>query len=312
MGDPVTRFVAGRAAPAVWAIGSGKGGVGKSVIAANLAVVAARSGRSVALVDADLGGANLHTLLGVASPRRTLSDFLNRRVAHLEEVMAPTPTAGLFLLSGARAFQDAANPSFGQKEKVIRHIAALGVDIVILDIGAGSNLNVLDFFLAAARGVLVVVPEPTSVENTYQFVRAAFFRKLRRVSPRERVQDVIGQVMAGREERGLRSPRELIDAAAALDPEVGEALISEARAFRPGIVANQVRTPEQQHLASEMTTACRDYFGSPVEALGHLELDPLVNLSVQERRPAVDLFPEGPFSRGLGALHDRLLEPAHG
>mgnify|MGYP001549711292 CR=1 FL=1 len=77
--------------PRIWAIGGGKGGIGKSVIATNLAVSMAGPGRRVALVDADLGGANLHTLLGVPSPKVNLSDFISKRVTSLGEVMTPLP-----------------------------------------------------------------------------------------------------------------------------------------------------------------------------------------------------------------------------
>ena len=124
--------------PRIWAIGGGKGGVGKSVIAANLAVAVAQSGARVALVDADLGGANLHTLLGISTPQRNLADFVARRVASLDRVMTPTSTENLWLVSGARALLEMANPNFGQKGKILRHICALDVDHVFLDLGAGS------------------------------------------------------------------------------------------------------------------------------------------------------------------------------
>jgi hypothetical protein len=146
-------------APRVWAIGGGKGGVGKSVITANLALAVARTGARVALVDADLGGANLHTMVGLPSPKLNLSDFIARRVGSLAEIMNPTPYDNLWLVSGARALLETANPNYGQKGKILRHIANLDVDHVFLDLGAGTALNVLDFFLVARKGILVVVPE---------------------------------------------------------------------------------------------------------------------------------------------------------
>lgn len=298
----------GIAPPAVWAVGSGKGGVGKSVIAANLAVALARAGVAVALVDADLGGANLHTLLGIGPPRKTLADFLHRRVKRLEEVMVPGGVASLWLISGAGALLETASPNAGQKGKILRHMGTLPVDVVLLDLGAGSSLPVLDFFLAARRSLVVVVPEPTSIENTYQFLRAAFFRKLRQAEPRDRIQEVVSAVMAGGGERRPHSPRELLAAAAAYDPEVGAALAREAQAFRPGVVVNQTRTEEQRRLAEDVAQACRDYFGSAVEALGALDYDPLVGLAVQQRRPVAEAYPETPFVRQLRAVHRHLAE----
>lgn len=296
--------------PRIWAFGSGKGGVGKSVVAANLGVLLARRGETVALLDADLGGANLHTMLGMRNPSRTLSDFLARRCRTLQEVLNPTPQERLWLVSGARALMEAANPSFGQKLKILRHISALPVEHVLLDLGAGSSFSVLDFFLAAAVPVLVVVPEPTSVENTYQFIRAAFYRRLKRAGERDVVQPVVQQVM---EEGTVRSPRELIERVRRINPAIGAALANAAGSFAPAVLVNQVSDDLQRRLGRDIATACRDYFGVDVVALGAIDRDPLVSRSVVERRPAVELFPGSAFVTALEGVVERILarpEPA--
>jgi flagellar biosynthesis protein FlhG len=285
--------------PKVWAIGGGKGGVGKSVVAANLALAVARTGARVALVDADLGGANLHTLLGIPSPKRNLSDFILRRVANLNEVLVPTPFDRLWLVSGAKALLETANPSFGQKSKILRHISGLDVDHVFLDLGAGTGFNVLDFFLAARRGVLVVVPEATSVENAYFFIKAAYFRKLKRAQPRARVKAAVDKVMQGDTRRRVRTPRDLMAQVMAVDAEAGAALMEEASTFSPSIIVNRIERSEQSRLGDEMGSACRDYFGINLRCLGNLPHDALVRRSVDERRPAVDLFPQSSFARAV-------------
>jgi len=293
--------------PCIWAFGSGKGGVGKSVVATNLAVLLARDGATVALLDADLGGANLHTLLGMRNPSPTLSDFVARRCGTLEDVLNPTPHERLWLVSGARALLEAANPSHGQKLKILRHIAALPVDHVLLDLGAGSSFAVLDFFLAATVPVLVVVPEPTSVENTYQFIRAAFYRRLKRAGQRDVVQPVVQRAMEG---GAVRSPRELIERVGRIDPEIGAALAAAAHDFAASILVNQASDDAQRRLAADIAGACCDYFGVNVAALGAVEHDPLVARSVVARRPAVEMFPTAPFVRSLEAVSQRLLAAA--
>ncbi len=167
-------------------MGGGKGGVGKSVIASSLAAAIAGTGRRCAVIDVDLGGANLHTLLGVSRPRRTLSHLLTGEVGSLAELMVQTSVPNLWLVSGNQALLDMANPKHSQKEKLFRHIRGLDVDDVVLDLGAGSAFNVLDFFLLARRRLVVVTPEPTAIENAEHFLKAALYRSLQVVARRAR------------------------------------------------------------------------------------------------------------------------------
>src|SRR5512140_3011848 len=191
----------------VISIGGGKGGIGKSLIAANLGIELARRGRRVVLVDADLGGANLHTTLGVDVPRRTLTDFIDRKVSRIEEVVTPTGIQNLGLVSGALDHLDAANPRHAQKMRFLRHVQQLDADFAILDLGAGTHANVLDFFLVSDHGVLVLVPEPTAVENAYRFVKAAFWRRMRNVAQVFGYDALIQAVMAS---GSFKSPVDLI------------------------------------------------------------------------------------------------------
>ncbi len=287
--------------PRIWAVGGGKGGVGKSVIATNIAASIARGDQSVALVDADLGGANLHTLLGIPSPKVNLADFISKKVSSLGEVMTPTPIEDVWLVSGAKALVEMANPNFNQKSKILRHIRSLEVDHVVLDLGAGTSFNVLDFFLAARKGILVVVPEPTSVENAYHFLKAAFFRKLKRAQPRAEVKAAIKEVMNSSARNKIKTPKDLISQVWSVDPDVGAALVAEASSFRPGLIVNRVDHPSHQRLGEDIVTACRDYFGIRLQFLGSLPDDKLVVRSVVEQKPAAQHFTQIPF---VSAMRD--------
>src|SRR5207253_10311126 len=148
------------------AIGGGKGGVGKSLLAANLGIYLAQLGKRVVLIDADLGGANLHTFVGVERPKVTLGDFFDKRVARIEDCVVATAVKGLGLVSGEGDPLWAANPRPATKNRLINQVREIDTDYLICDLPPGSGFIALDFFLVAHIGILVVVPEPTSVENT--------------------------------------------------------------------------------------------------------------------------------------------------
>ncbi len=304
-GERPTR-AAGKSTPRIWAVGGGKGGVGKSVVASNLAVALAAGGvHRCVVVDADLGGSNAHTLLGVTRTTHTLSQFLRGNVARLEQVMCPTSVPNVWLVSGARAVFDAANLAFARKKKLLRHIASLDVDHVVLDLGAGSSFNVLDFFLAADRGIVVTTPEPTAIENTYHFVKAAFFRSLRQLSKIDSVREALQAVLDG-DGRSAVTPRELVVRAARIDPEAGRLLFQRVSEFSPLLIVNQIEGRGHRRLIAEIASACRVHLGCDVEPLASLERDDRVPEAVQRQLPVMQLYPGCAFSQGLRGAAVRL------
>ena len=285
--------------PRIWAIGGGKGGVGKSVLAVNLGVVLAKQRQRVVVVDADLGGANLHTLFGMPDPELSLSDYIDRRVSSLDEIVLGTSIPGLHLVSGAHALFEMANPKHGQKLRILRHIKELDADHVILDLGAGTGINVLDFFLVSHRGILVVVPEPTSVENSYHFISAAFARKLKQIEPRKKIAAALERVAADGGGKLSKSARDLVADLMAIDPEAGAAVLAAASTFAASIVVNRATSTSHDRLAAEMSMACREYYGIAVNALGTLPTDPLVARSVIDREPVAAVHPDSPFAKAV-------------
>jgi flagellar biosynthesis protein FlhG len=295
---------AGTRARRILSVGGGKGGIGKSLISANLAIALARRGKRVVLVDADLGGANLHTTLGLDLPRRTLSDFIDRKVDRLEDVVSPTGIENLGLVSGALDSLEAASPRHAQKMRLLRHVQALDVDYAILDLGAGTHTNVLDFFLVSDHGVLVLVPEPTAVENAYRFVKAAFWRRLRNVAQVFGYEELLHGVMDG---ASFRSPVDLVASVVERDPEAGANLASQLAAFRPRLVVNQVRTQQDADMGHAVVAAWRKYFGLEMEYLGAIDYDDEMWRAVRHRRPLLIERPEVPAGQAFERIAERLL-----
>lgn len=292
----------------IWAVGGGKGGIGKSLITSNLGISIARAGRRVVLIDADLGGANLHTCLGIPEPRVTLTDFVARRVRGIEDILIRTGVPNLSLISGAHDFLSAANLNFVQKTMLLRRIADLDADVVILDLGAGTTYNTLDFFLLAQKGIVVAVPEPTSIENCYRFIKSAFYRRLRRVVASGSVKRLIEAAMDQKNALGIRTPSDLLERLAQMDATIGDQIRGEVSRFRPRIIMNQARTRADVEIGEHMRSACWKYFGIQVEYLGAIDYDDVVWQSVRRREPLLLKHPGSVSARSVERIAARLLQ----
>ena len=154
----------------VIAVTSGKGGVGKTHISANLAVLASRAGRRVLLIDADLGLSNADIVLGIC-PTRHLGHLLDGSCT-AEEVLTEGPR-GVRVLGASSGIQSLTRLTDEQKLTLVSAFAPLDdqFDLVIIDCGAGIGENVLFFAGAAQEALLVVSPEPTSLSDAYATVK---------------------------------------------------------------------------------------------------------------------------------------------
>jgi flagellar biosynthesis protein FlhG len=302
--EPARRPVAPAHSRRVISIGGGKGGIGKSLISANLGIELARRGKKVVLVDADLGGANLHTTLGVDVPRRTLSDFIERKVERIDDVITPTSVENLGLVSGAMDHLDVANPRHAQKMRLLRHVQQMDVDYAILDLGAGTHSNTLDFFLVSDHGVLVLVPEPTAVENAYRFVKAAFWRRMRNVAQVFGYDALLRAVMGS---ASFKSPVELVQSIAQRDADAGRNLARQLAAFRPRLIVNQARTAQDADVGQAVVAAWRKYFGLEMDYLGFIHYDDEMWRAVRARRPLLVERPDVPSARCFASIADGLL-----
>src|SRR5579864_5037308 len=166
-------------------IGSGKGGVGKSLLATNLSVALAESGRKVVLADLDLGASNAHTMLGLRGVSRGIGTFLSVPRTRFEDIVLPTEYAGLSFVPGDAEVPGIASLRAAQKNRLVRCLRALPTDFLILDLGPGAGANPLDFFLLSPAGILVTTPGITSILNAYLFLKNVVFRLLYALADRE-------------------------------------------------------------------------------------------------------------------------------
>jgi len=293
-------------------VGGGKGGVGKSFLVANLATVLARAGHRVIVVDCDLDGANLHTVVGAHAPIASLADYVAQRVDDLDKLVFDTPIENLQLIAGTHANLSEAQPTHLRRVRLMRSLRKLQADFVLLDLGAGAHSAVLDYFLVADDGIVVCSPEPTSLENAYSFLRAAFYRRMRLAMVGHGVRKLVNTAMDQRNERGLRTPLDLLREIEAIDPADGARFVQTMREFRPRIVINSVRTAEDIKLGFSVCSVCRKYFGIEAEYLGYVNQDEDVRLSVENRTPLVEFRPNSDASIYLQRIARKLVSASAG
>jgi flagellar biosynthesis protein FlhG len=292
----------------IWAIGGGKGGTGKSLVVSSLAVHLARTDNSVLLFDADLGTANLHTFLGMDHPQATLSDFVTRRRSRLKDIVLRTGIPKLSLISGARDAMDIANMKFAQKMKILRHLNHQEQSYILLDLGSGTSYNILDFFLTAGKGIFVASPEPTSIENTYRFIKGYFYRVVNRSIKNQNAKATIEEIFEREDPDRLNQPIKLLAAIEAADNAVAVGIRDDLSEVKLYLIINQARSEADQQLGRYMKSACQKYFALDVEYLGHVPYDDRVWQSIRQRQPFLLTYSLSPAARALAEICDKLTD----
>jgi flagellar biosynthesis protein FlhG len=295
----------GTAEALVVAVGGGKGGVGKSVVAANLAVALAKHGARVIAVDADLGSANLHTLFGIDHPRASLQALIEGRSERLEDLTIESGVPRLRLVAGSVALPGAANLQHARKQKLLRHIAKLNADVVVVDCGAGVHYNVVDFFAAADLQLLVSSGQLISLQNAYGFLKASLYRTLRqRANEAGRAQ----LLEPSGERSEVETMQKLLERVRASDAGLADALRQLLEQTRVWLLGNQLADPRELNALHSLSRMIGDFLSVRVPVLGGLCRRDKIHAAVSRRRPFLVETGNDPESQLLLALAASLLE----
>ncbi|MBI4685343.1 MAG: P-loop NTPase [Nitrospirae bacterium] len=291
----------------VWAVGSGKGGTGKSFITSSIGIHLASKGKKIVLVDADFGAANLHTFVGVGKPQNSLTDFFEKKTP-LKDLVVNCGVSDLGLVAGSMRSFEAENIKSQQKVKFFKHINQIETDIILIDLGAGSHFNTMDTFLLADKMIVVVAPELTAIENLYQFIKSAFFRKLRLVLDAHGLKTTFQETWKDREARGIKSLKDLIEYLICVSPQVRDIISREMSDFNLHIVVNQMRNGQDVFIGSSVKSICMKFLGFNARYSGSVEYDESVTRCINRKQPFMVTYPSSPVARAIGKLSENLLE----
>jgi flagellar biosynthesis protein FlhG len=290
--------------PKIVAIGGGKGGVGKTVLAASIGMGLAMLKRQVVCIDADFAGANLRSALGIRDPEKTYADFLLRGEP-LESVLTPyTGMESLRILCGADGAVESSQMPHAKKEKLIRHLRKLDADFIVIDLGAGSHYAILDLFLEADLGIVLINPDPLSILESYNFVKQSFYRKLLREF-HDDPDGVLPIIRSHANAETFKSPSGLEPLLRDLGPSRPEARLRVEAVlgrFHPALLINKTSREEDETNGLAVRTAVRDLLGIDMPYLGKIRRDDAVVASLEAMEPFISHNPKCGASRDLADI----------
>jgi flagellar biosynthesis protein FlhG len=290
-------------------VASGKGGVGKSLVASNLAIALSSTGKKVILVDLDLGASNLHIMMGIRSVPCGIGTYLSNPAVKFSEINLETQYENLRFVPGDAEVPGMANLKPVQKTRLVKDILSQEADYCLLDLGAGTSYNTIDFFLMSPHGILVTTPALTATLNAYLFLKNAVFRiidtSFRKPSP---AIEFLNQLrMEGRSLQKIYIPQ-LLEKLESLDPVQYKNFNRRMSCFNPAFVLNMLLDPKDSQKAVKLRRSCLEYLGVDLEHLGILYRDDVQNIALSSNLPILIYKPQSVLSQAIERVADKILQ----
>ena len=304
------------------AIGGAKGGIGKSIVVANLSVLLASKGFKVTAVDLDLGGANLHLCLGnKVLLQHNINDFLRKRVDSLQDI-ATKSEYGPYLIGGDSAQLGAANIDFGRKLKLLKAVENINSDFIILDLGGDTSYNIIDFFLKADYGIVLTTRESASYIGAYHFLKAAMYRRFNRLFGPEskfrmyknhQLEQLIHDMMNPTSGEWPKSIHDLLERVRQEQPDHFPFMSEVVENFRSYLVVNKVPNRllgsfDVNPIITRIQQVTKTWLAKEVTYLGSISFQPEVENSMIDLVPVVVKYPKGKMAEELSAIMSKLFD----
>ncbi|MBW2663151.1 MAG: P-loop NTPase [Deltaproteobacteria bacterium] len=292
--------------PTIIPIASGKGGVGKTFFTANLAIALAEMGHSTIVVDLDLGGANLHLFLGLSNRFPGIGNFLKVRSAELEEMLVPTEIPNLKFLPGDGTSPFMANIPHAQKIRLISHIIKLPAEYILLDLGAGTSFNTLDFFRLSRHGFVITTPEQPAIMNMMTFLKHLLLRIIEGNFTKKRyVREMLHSLYKTDEQTNIKALQSRI---AAIDHEAGKTITELCRNYRPRMIFNMGEHPDEIKISKQISSSLKSILSLEVDYFGFIFNDPAVRQSIKKKTPFIPCYRKNMTTKNIEHIAERIVK----
>ena len=290
-------------------VASGKGGVGKTFFAANLAMAMAKMGYATVAIDMDLGGSNLHSFLGLPNRFPGIGDFLKAGTKELESFLVPTDIPHLKFLSGDGRTPFLANISYAQKVRLISDIKKLPVDYIFLDLGAGTSFNTLDFFRISSQGFVVMTPDYPSIMSMMAFLKNFFLRAIERTFAKSHeICSLVHEFNTQSISDKRRNIDELQSDIASVDPEAGDRVTELCRQYRPRVIFNMGEHPDEIRVSEHISKNLKNTLSCEIDYFGFVFEDHCVRQSVKKRIAFLPNFQDSIAAKSIERVAERVVK----
>lgn len=289
-------------------VASGKGGVGKSLLSANLAIALGRAGKKVVLADLDLGASNLHLVIGQNSPKRGIGTFITGE-SKFEDIIEDTEYENVKFIAGDSEIPGLSSLKFAQKNSLIKHFQSVDADYLILDLGAGTHLTILDLFLLSPQGIIVTAPTVTATLNGYLFLKNAVFRLMAATFKKgTKANDYLSKLKNDSASLQRLYIPKLIETIQEIDPESAEKFKNRIKKFHPRLIMNMIDEPKDADKAQKIRRSCQQYLGLEVESLGVMYKDTMQDKALSSRLPVSVYKPNAVLSQAIFRIAEKILQ----
>ena len=289
-------------------IASGKGGVGKSLLSANLAIALGQAGKKVLLADLDLGASNLHLVIGQQSPKVGIGTFLTGQ-SKFEDIIYPTDYENVSFIAGDSEIPGLTSLKVSQKNELIKNFSKVDADYLILDLGAGTHLTILDMFLLSPQGIVVTAPTVTATLNGYLFLKNIVFRMMyntfKKGSAAYNYLESLKKDSSSLQK--LYLPK-LVENLQKIDPESTNLFKKRMGEFHPRLVLNMIDDPRVVDKAQKIRRSCQQYLGLSLEHLGVIYRDSMQYKALSSRLPVIVYKPQSIIGQAIYRVADKILQ----
>ncbi len=287
-------------------VASGKGGVGKSLLSANLAIALGQSGKKVVLADLDLGASNLHLVIGQTVAKKGIGTFLSGQ-GTFKDLIEPTDYENVSFIAGDSEIPGLTSLKAGKKNELIREFSSIKADYLILDLGAGTHLTILDMFLLSPQGIVVTAPTVTAILNGYLFLKNVVFRMMyntfKKGSPAYKyLEDMRCNSQAMQK---VYIPR-LVEELKKVDKQGAELFESRMQKFRPRLILNMIDDPKDADRAIKIRHSCRQFLGLDIEHLGVIYRDTMQDKALSSRLPVIIYKPHSVIAQAIYRIAEKI------